>query len=229
MMDKKTMDDIVEWDCVNWSRAIAFWDRYLGNIDVHGMKVLDIGGRNGGLSLYWALKGAQVLCTDLREKEFENAKHLHRKYCVDQQVVYRQLDVLELKEVDEYDIVTFKSVMGGVGGGDNFRNQRKMVENIFSAIKPGGYCVCAENLVGSLLHMWLRKKFRPWSDNWRYIDIDEFKQLFNIFCELHIETYGFLGTLGQGRFLDICSMIDTLFDKWMGDSNKYIVSCVARK
>ena len=47
--------DIIEWDIVNWWRFIEFIDQ--SGIGFEGKKILDIGGRNGGLSLYCALRG----------------------------------------------------------------------------------------------------------------------------------------------------------------------------
>lgn len=36
-MDDRLISDIVEWDCINWARAIQFWDESpLGNfMDMH--------------------------------------------------------------------------------------------------------------------------------------------------------------------------------------------------
>ena len=50
--------DIIEWDVVNWSKALTFWEKYSKPI-TGGSKVLEIGSRNGGLSLYAALKRCQ--------------------------------------------------------------------------------------------------------------------------------------------------------------------------
>ena len=62
--------DIVEWDIRNWWRAIEYWEETHQFDDVKGKGVLDIGGRGGGLSLYWALKGAAVICSDVNENGF---------------------------------------------------------------------------------------------------------------------------------------------------------------
>ena len=60
----KIPEEVIEWDVKNWSRAIEFWEKDIPE-NLEGMKVLDIGGRNGGLSLFWALKGADVVCSDV--------------------------------------------------------------------------------------------------------------------------------------------------------------------
>lgn len=43
--------DVIEWDIVNWWKFIEFIDQ--SGIGFEGKKILDIGGRNGGLSLYF--------------------------------------------------------------------------------------------------------------------------------------------------------------------------------
>lgn len=231
IVDRQLIADIAEWDCINWGRAIQFWDNshLVEFSDMVGKKVLDIGGRNGGLSLYWALKGAEVDCTDLNIEGFDKAKKLHKEYNVDNLITYKQLDVLDLCNENIYDVITFKSVMGGVGYNDNYANQVKMIRNIYRALKPRGCCIFAENLTGSKLHMWLRQKCRPWGNSWRYVTISEIKDLFAEFSDIDINSYGFLGILGQGKFFDICSRLDRIFDPFMPENCKYIVSCVARK
>ncbi len=63
MCDKQVIRDIIEWDAGSWRRALPFGRQHAG--DLKGMKVLDIGGRNGGLSLCFALAGCTVVCSDL--------------------------------------------------------------------------------------------------------------------------------------------------------------------
>ena len=48
--------DILEWDTVNWRRAVHFWDA--GSIcDRASLRVLDVGARGGGLSLLFGQRG----------------------------------------------------------------------------------------------------------------------------------------------------------------------------
>lgn len=230
-MDNNVMADIVEWDCINWARAIKYWDdSLLGDFgDMHSKKVLDIGGRNGGLSLYWALRGADVECTDLNFEALERAQSLHKKYNIEGRIKYSTLDIKELTVEDKYDVVTFKSVMGAVGENNNYANQEKMMRNCYRALKPGGFLCFVENLTGSGMHMWLRKKYRPWGKSWRYVTIDELKSLLADFSDIDMNSFGFLGILGREKCFDICSRLDSMFDPLLSVSNKYIASCVAKK
>lgn len=114
---RKLASDVVEWDVRNWWRAIRFWEKTHLFEDVQGKKVLDVGGRNGGLSLYWALKGADVVCSDIHADGFEQAKKLHKQYGLEGKIKYEIIDATKIPYQDTFDIICFKSVLGGVGGG----------------------------------------------------------------------------------------------------------------
>ena len=228
-MDKDIVKDIVEWDVHNWSRAIDFWsENNIFNNDLRGKKVLDIGGRNGGLSLYWSLKGAEVDCTDLSENGFEKARILHRKYGVERQISYYALDALNLHDEKKYDIITFKSVLGGIGYDNNYANQHVAMRNIYRALKPGGFLVFAENLTGTFLHMWLRRNIRHMR-RWRYVKLEEVFQLTEQYRDVKYRTFGLLGGVMPGIMGNITSLIDSRCDAFLADEWKYIASVVAQK
>lgn len=159
--DRELCKDIVEWDINNWWRAIEKW-----NVNsVEGLDVLDLGARNGGMTLYFALMGGKVTCSDLDMKKLDEATGLHKKYNIEEQINYRAINAVEMDFEDRYDVITFKSVLGGVGCNDNYAAQRKMMGNIYNALKPGGKLYFVENLRGSRLHQLGRKIGRPWGRN----------------------------------------------------------------
>jgi hypothetical protein len=71
------MEDIlarcVEWDTVNWSKALRFWDAH---VDLNGKNLmcLELGSRRGGLSAWLALKGNHVVCSDFENPKFHLGK-----------------------------------------------------------------------------------------------------------------------------------------------------------
>lgn len=220
----------MEWDVGNWWRAITFWEFFYDPVNVKGKKVLDIGGRNGGISLYWALKGADVTCSDIEAGGFRHAKSLHEKYGVAARVKYEVVDATDISYEDEFDIVCFKSVMGGVGYGDNFMRQRCMMGNIEKALKKGGMCFFVENAKGTGLHQFMRTHVRMWGGVWRYIGVDEIVTLAEGFSEVHFATYGFLGLFRIGRISSvILSGVDVGLDRFLKPQSRYIVSCVMKK
>lgn len=154
--------DIVEWDVKNWWRAIKYWEKTGQFQNINGKKVLDIGGRSGGLSLYWALKGAEVVCSDIREDAFEKAHMLHQKYGVHDRIQYQKIDATNIPYQNAFDIICFKSVLGGVGCNNNYGKQENMMESIYQALNESGRLCFCENLTASFVHQFARKKFINW-------------------------------------------------------------------
>lgn len=161
-ISEELVRDIVEWDVQNWWRAVGYWEKTRQFDDVAGKKVLDIGGRSGGLSLYWALKGAEVTCSDINEDGFGKARALHQKYGVSSKITYEKIDATKIPYQDAFDIICFKSVLGGVGYGDNYGRQREAVEGMYLALHENGKLCFCENLTASRLHQAARKRFIPW-------------------------------------------------------------------
>lgn len=229
----KLMNDIVEWDIPNWSRAIELWDFNSASKTLYGKKVLDIGGRFGGLSLLFALQGATVVCSDLSfvcDESSREAKMLHEKYGVSSAVTYENIDATNIPYINEFDIICFKSVLGGVGLNNNYNNQLCMMKQIRKALKPGGICCFAENLVGGRTLSVLRQRIRPWGKTWRYISLSEMVELTEGYDTIRMNTYGVIGCLGRGKLTSfLFGRLDVLLEKVVSPEERYIVSCVCRK
>ncbi len=231
---KEFQQDVLEWDTVNWRRAVDFWD-VASICQGKSLRVLDVGARSGGLSLLFGCAGQEgiadytsIVCSDLSNPS-ETAGPLHQKYGLESRVSYAVVNAVELEAVEEYDVVCFKSVLGGIGYGDNKAAQEAAVRNMYRALRPGGYLVFAENLAATRVHQFLRKKFNRWN-SWRYITIAEVQAFCSDFSDVRWRCFGFLGTLGrserQRRFL---GRIDQIFDCLLPDNAKYIISVVAKK
>ena len=152
--------DIIEWDSVNWAKFLDFIDG--SGIDLQGKRVLALGERNGGMSLFFALRGAEVLCSDLNGPT-EKARTLHERYGISSRVQYAAVDGVSIPEeyTGQFDIVTFKSVLGGIGRDDSYARQGMCAESVYRVLRPKGYAMFAENMRGTWWHMLLRKAFRP--------------------------------------------------------------------
>ena len=126
------------------------------SLDLSKYLALDLGSRNGGLSLFLALRGSQVVCSDLNGPS-DNVKKLHQKHSVSSLVSYAAVNVTSIPYPDLYfDVVVFKSVLGAL---QTYPNQTKMMQEIYRVLRPGGELWFAENLVASPLHMLARKLF----------------------------------------------------------------------
>lgn len=224
---EEELKGIIEWDINTWKKCLEFFEE---NITLNEkFKCLEIGGRRGGMSLWLALNGCQdILCTDYNDNE-EIARKNHLSYQVDY-IKYQQLDVLELTQENMYDIIIFKSVLGGVGYNNNKENQIKAMENIYRALKPGGYLLFAENLVASKVHQFCRKNFIPWGTKWRYLTINEIEEMTKIFKRKKIKYYGYFGTFGRNEVQrKVLGKLDEKLNSFIADRNKYIVFGILEK
>jgi SAM-dependent methyltransferase len=219
----------LEWDSTTWSQALRFWvDR--SSVPLDGAHVLEIGGRDGGLSLWLAEMGADVVCSDLGGPS-KKAKALHASSPMAGTIQYMDLDALKLDVENAYDIVIFKSVLGGIGGAHGADGQRAALDNIYRALRPGGSLLFAENLIGSRLICALRKQFVPWADRWRYASVTELSEWLGPFEKLEFRQFGTFALLGRTeRQRHGLALADrTAFDRVTPKGWRYVVAGCARK
>ena len=111
-MNDELIKDIIQWDISSWSKALHFWEN---NIDWSKVSNgLELGGREGGLSLWLALKGKEVVCSDLNDVK-NTAEHLHEKHNVSNLVKYEDIDATVIPYENYFDVIVFKSIIGGIG------------------------------------------------------------------------------------------------------------------
>jgi len=194
MADAPSFQDIFQWEVCSWSRALTIWSKHLPTH--RPATALGIGEREGGLSLWLAAEGIDVTCTDLRPFPAET-KVLHQKYGVESRIRYQQADVTCLPFMEgSYDIVYFKSVIGAL---ESKEKQVEAIREMHRVLRPGGVLLFAENLQGTAVHGWLRKRYVSWSSYWRYLDHNTDRDLFSPFATLHDATTGLLANLGRSE------------------------------
>jgi hypothetical protein len=219
-----TIQDVLEWDVVNWSRALPFWLQH-SQIDLPHSSALDLGGRDGGLSLWLSYQCKDVIYSDINSPT-KKCLDLHKKYRVPN-IRYKVIDATNPIKVKDIRLITSKSVLGAI----NNSLRSAMIKSIYDALPQGGEYWFVENLKGSIIHQKLRKSFVSWGKRWHYFEIDEIKEQLSKFNNLEFKTFGCLGTFGrnnpQRNFL---GTIDKLFfDKLVPPESHYIIAGVARK
>lgn len=226
-MNKDLIKDIVEWDTENWSKAIFYWEKKIKLKDSK-LKCLEIGGRSGGLTLWLAKMGHHVICSDLKNPE-PIASTLHKKYSK-LDIDYKSINALDIPYENEFDIVAFKSVLGGVSRNNNDELKNETLYQIHKSLKPGGKLLFAENLIASKAHQFLRKKFIKWGEEWNYLHIEEVDSLLSEFSKVNYKTVGFLGAFGQSESQrKVLGKIDRFLDPILNKNLKYIVIGIAEK
>ena len=222
------LEDIIQWDVKNWSKALSLWTPYVQN-GKH-LKCLELGSNRGGLSLWLALQGHEVICSDLI-KPGEKTEELHRRHNVTDLIKYEAIDAAAIPYENHFDIITFKSILGGIGHDDNKAIQIQVIQQIYKALKPGGILLFAENLQGTSVHAFLRKKFIQWGNTWRYVSLQEMKDFLQDFSSYDIKTTGVLGAFGRSeRQRNLLGVIDNILFNVVTPQNwRYIAYGVARK
>lgn len=214
--------DIIGWDVKSWSGGLHFWEEHVEWPQIR--QALELGGREGGLSLWLALKGIPTVCSDLSDVQ-RTASPLHENYPVGSLIRYQDIDATRIPYNDYFDIIVFKSILGGIGRNNDKEKQREVLRQIHKALKPGGKLLFAENLISSPVHQKLRKKALNWGNYWRYISSEEMREFLADFSGFEIKTTGFTATLGrtekQRNFL---AGLDRLcFNKIVPSSWHYII------
>lgn len=222
------LTDFVEWDLSNWAPALDFWLQ-TSSLDLSNVYALEIGAGLGGLTLWLALKGARVVCTDLRGPA-PGARELHRRHGVEHLISYRALDATAIPYVEKFDLVIFKSVLGDVGRGGRRESQERAVREMHKALRPGGELWFAENLEGSALHR-LARRLIPRGTLWRYVSLEEAGQFLSPFRRRHLRTTGFLGVFGrEGLPRDLLGALDrAVFNRVVPERWRYVVFGTAQK
>jgi 2-polyprenyl-3-methyl-5-hydroxy-6-metoxy-1,4-benzoquinol methylase len=227
-MDRKLKNDIIQWDVKTWSLALNFWEQNV--VFFKGMKALELGGREGGLSLWLAQKEVVVVCSDLKDVE-QTAKPLHDKHQITNKITYQDISALDIPYENHFDVIVFKSIIGGIGAPDKIERQIEVFKQIHKALKPGGKLLFAENMLASKFHLAMRKKYVKWGNNWRYIELKELEIFLDQFSKKEIKTTGFLATFGRSNTQrNFLSYVDTVFfNWWLPKSTKYIAFGIAQK
>lgn len=232
MHQQLNLSDIIEWDIPNWALSLEYWPEH-SQLQTTSCHALEIGCSNGGISLWAALQGMHVVCSDLNGPS-KIAINKHQKHQVSEQIRYEAINALDIPYKQTFDLVLFKSVLGGIGGingRDNPDYQKKVFAEIHKSLKQGGEVWFAENLMASPLHQFCRRNYIRWAKEWRYLTIEEMHNYLSIFSEVHYMTLGFLATFGRTPWQrTLLGKLDRLIvDQLVPQSWHYIMIGVARK
>lgn len=189
------IEDIIEWDVGNWSHALQFWTEHSTIAVTAQSRALELGARHGGVSLWLASRGFNVVCSDI-DYPPPTARALHKNYNLEGRVRYERADATDITLDGLFDVVCFKSMLGTIGS-TGIGPQRRAIEEIYRVLRPGGEVWFAENLRASPIHAILRRRFVPWGNSCRYSTVSELKEMFAQFRTLEMTTIGFFAVFGR--------------------------------
>lgn len=192
-IDERLLSEIIRWDVGNWSQALRLWERRVDWSNVH--TCLELGGREGGLSLWLALKDKAVVCSDIVDVQ-KFSQEIHRKYRVEHAIQYQYINATNIPYENHFDVIAFKSMLGDIGGHSRAAQQTAL-DQIYKALKPGGKLLFAENLAASSLHSLARRKFIRWGRNWRYVTVNDVREFLGKFAGVELHTTGVMATFGR--------------------------------
>ncbi|MDO7881292.1 class I SAM-dependent methyltransferase [Salinibacterium soli] len=187
-----TAADIVGWDVRTWSKAVDYWRAELP-ASAAPLRCLEIGAGPGGPSLWLALQGHEVTCSNFQNTR-EQASPLHERFGI-RSIAYEDIDANDIPYEGEFDIVIFKSVLGGAAS--TVEAQAGVIRQIHAALKPGGTLLYAENLRGTWLHRAARAvAYRVRRASWRFVSPKELRGMLAVFDRHEFRSTGFLSLFG---------------------------------
>ena len=229
-MEYSYKKDIIGWDVFNWGESLKFFDKHINYSSVK--KVLELGayGSSGGYSLYFASKKLDVTCSGYYMPD-EKLISLHKKYHFQKYIKYCQVDASDIKCEEKFDIICFKSMLGGIIGKWGIDKVKIVLNEVYKSLNEGGYLVFSENLHSTELHNYLRRIDKD--DNWYYLTNDEINGLIDNkkFEIISQKTLGFLGCFGRNEYQrSFLSMFDKLFfNHFIPSEYHYILFSVLKK
>jgi hypothetical protein len=169
------------------------------------------------------------VCSDIESPERLSGK-LHSDYGVSARIEHCAIDARRIPYRNHFDCVLFKSVLGAIGRGDRFDNQATAVREIYEARKANGLVLFAENLSGTIVHQYLKRRLVPWGKDWRYLNLAEMGCLFQRFRSLERRHFGLVALVGRTeKERTLLSLVDDVAGRIVAATWRYIVSGVAIK
>jgi SAM-dependent methyltransferase len=232
-ISKRIIQSSLGWDVTNWSRALFFFEDSLKDCELKGKSAIEVGcgPLSGGIGLWLASKGAQIIATSISDVE-EDIRRFYREIGLDDFVSFSRWDATLPWEGEKVDFICLKSVLGGVRRLNREQELANLLAELHRALNPGGYLLFIENLVSSRIHGFARARFGAGRSDWHYFSMVELIE--NIeragFNDCQNDSTGFLGAFGRTPWQRNClGWIDGFICRLIPRSLHYVGYGVAKK
>jgi len=216
--------EVIGWDVVNWSKCLRVWEPL---VSTGPLDCLEIGCGPGGLSLWLASKGHNVVCSD-KVKPGPGVIKFHQSYDLPGNISYEAIDATRNPYSERFDVVVFKSVLPLIWRHSGSEGVCQTIKGLHQSMKPGGRLLFAENLYATKLHMFCRKRLLRRAG--RYVTAAEMRDLMLPFCKCDLTFAGFLGAFGRTEAQrQVLGKLDQLIVPILPTHWRYIVIGVAEK
>lgn len=231
--DKEIIKDTIGWDILNWSKSLSFLCEKVDLTKIDNALELGGGESSAGYSLFLASKKIKTIFSNY-DDSFENALKIHKKYAFSKYIQYEKIDALNIPYKNHFDLVVFKSMLGGIIRQQDLNVGNIVFNQIYNSLRKGGYLFFAENLKSTQLHSFLRKKITHGRGEkpWRYLTLNQIIAIAKSnFKDIDFTTKGFLGCFGYLESQkNILSIIDSIFlDKIIPNKYNYIAIFICKK
>ena len=192
---------------------------------------LEIGcGDGSSLALWLAMLGHSVVCSDVGGVP-ESIKAAHRRHGVADRISYADIDARAMSFQNRFDVIAFKSVLGGIVREAPLEHSREVISRMHAALRPGGALLFAENLRATPLHQFARSYFVGRRSTWHYFALSHIREMLGAFSSVELTTFGLLGCFGrteaQRRLLG--KLDSAVLDKLVPARWHYVAAVVAHK
>lgn len=145
MAQQHRLDPYVEWGGNRWRDELERGLDWLG--DVGGLRILDVGTRNGRMATWFARAGAKVVAVDVTEDAMAEARAFAETHGVSDRIDFRLYSGDPAELPTGFDVVFAKSVVV-------LMDIEGAVDGFAAALKEGGRILLVENARGPLpLHV----------------------------------------------------------------------------
>jgi len=170
------VDKWKEWQAFPWGKLVYSISRFniQRHLDIHPLRVLDVGGGNGFNSIYFALRGHSVTMLDYSPVMLSDARQAAAKEGVSEKITFCQGDAGAIQDIfhkQQFDLILCHLIIEFVS------EPKEVLKNISNLMAPQGLlslldgnrysevyrkAILANDLMSAIKNVDTKEYFHPW-------------------------------------------------------------------